>query len=341
MKLAGREAKQFCTRPLGDVIGALIYGPDAGMIAARRRDLVSAIMGADTDDMRLTSIPAAEARKSGAIIDEALRARGFFPGRRIVVIEGGTDGLAKPLKPVLEHISTEDAFLIVTADALAAKSPLRGLFEKDRRLASLAFYPDAMDGPAIADALRDKGLSSGITKDALLALEGFAREMDYGSFDQFLTKLATTMLGHDAALDADCVLAQAPGSMETEIDRLITAIAGGQAEQIGPLVQSLSIGGAGAVQMLIMAGRHFRQLLRAASADGGPENGIAAIRPPLWGPRRTAFASQLRRWDRARLEAANRQLFETDSKVRSAAQTPELALVERCFLRIALMSRAR
>ena len=47
----------------------------------------------------------------------------------------------------------------------------------------------------------------------------------------------------------------------------------------------------------------------------------------------------LRRWQPRRLEQANQILFEADSKVRSSANAPDMALVERCSLRLAMMAR--
>ena len=138
MKVAGRDAKRFCAGPPGHIIGALLSGDDAGLIAARRRTLVDHLTEGDAA-MRLTELDVAEARRDAARIDEAMRARGFFPGRRVVVIEGGTDGLAKPLSTVLAGgITPEDAFLVVTAGILTGRSSLKKLFEGNGDLAAVA-----------------------------------------------------------------------------------------------------------------------------------------------------------------------------------------------------------
>ena len=75
MKLSGRDAVRFCEKPDLSVLGILLHGSDAGLVAAKRRMLVSAAMDGDIDDLRLTDLNVADARKDPASIDEALRAR--------------------------------------------------------------------------------------------------------------------------------------------------------------------------------------------------------------------------------------------------------------------------
>ncbi len=85
MKLAGARAAAFCSKPDPALTGALIYGPDPGLVALRRRELIAALT--EGEDMRLTRIEPMDAQKDPAGIDAALRAQGFFPGRRAVLIE--------------------------------------------------------------------------------------------------------------------------------------------------------------------------------------------------------------------------------------------------------------
>lgn len=338
MKLAGREAIRFSRKPDTGLCGALIHGADAGQVAGARQDLVAALMGPETDDLRLTRLDAAEARRDAALIGDALRARGFFPGRRIVVIEGGTDGLAKPLAAALEGVTADDAFLVVTADALPARSGLRKLFEGDRRLAGLGFFAD-QPGPAdIEQALGDAGVGGGIEAEALDLLHATASGMDLGSFRQLIGVIALFVGGRAEPLKLAEVQALVPAGLEAEIDELVEAVASGAPARIGPLMRRLEASGTTPVSVLIMLQRHFRQLLTAMT-NGGGEAGLGSLRPPVWGARRAAMARQMQRWGQDRLEQANRILFETDGKLRSSQQAPDMAVLERCALRLAIMGR--
>jgi DNA polymerase-3 subunit delta len=62
------------------------------------------------------------------------------------------------------------------------------------------------------------------------------------------------------------------------------------------------------------------------------------MRPPVIGPRRDRMLRQAQRWGAPDLEAAVQLLTETDLHLRSAAQTaPQMALVERALIRLAMM----
>ena len=67
---------------------------------------------------------------------------------------------------------------------------------------------------------------------------------------------------------------------------------------------------------------------------------MARARPPVFGPRRERMAKQAQAWGMARLETALAMVVDTDLTLRSAQQrAPALALVERLFIRLAMMVR--
>jgi len=164
VKLAGARAAAFCAKPGAELTGALLHGPDTGLVALRRCELVDGLT--EGDDLRLTRLEPAVALKDPAGIDAALRARGFFPGRRVVLIEGARDTLAGPLKGILAGIGPEDAFFVITASRLAARSALRRLFEGAGGLAALGLYPEPPDQAELAGLLRNAGLGGGLTPEA-------------------------------------------------------------------------------------------------------------------------------------------------------------------------------
>ena len=334
MKVTGRDARRYCADPPAGLIGALLYGEDDGLVAERRREFIGAILGSDSDNLQVTRLDASEARRDPAAIDAALTNRGFFAGRQIVVIEGGTDGLARSLETALERVTPDDGLLVVTATSLPARSTLRKLFESKDNLASIGLYAEAASISEIEDALRALGVEHGVGTDAAAILQTLAADMDHGSFQRFLELLALNALGRADPLDAETVEALAPAGLETDIDRFVVAVAGGDTTTLGSLLRRLQAGGATPVGILIQLQRHFRMLLQAASSEGG----LARVRPPLWGARRDQVKVQLGKWSPARLEQANRLLFETDARLRSSDRAPDFALLERAALRLAIMA---
>lgn len=337
MKLAGREAAAFCRAPDQGIAGVLLHGPDEGMIAARRRELVEAILGARPDPLRLTQLDPTAVRRDPAALEAALRGRGLFAGRGIVVVEGATESLAAPIGDVAENAAPDDPLLVVTAASLPARSGLRRLFEGGRRLVSLQVAPETLGPAEIGARLRALGASE-MEDEAGVLLATLAGGMSHAAFDRFIEVVALSTLGLERPVTAAAVSALAPAGLDAEIDAFIEAVAGGHPERVCPLLRRVTATGAAPVSLLIGLQRHFRQLLLVASADGGVEAGLAQIRPPLWGARRDAMRAVLRLWRRERLELAARLLFEIDARVRSAERVPAMALVERCALRLSMMA---
>ena len=338
VKLSARDAAAFCARPDESKLGALLYGADSGQVLDSRRRLVSALLGGEDDGLRLDQVEPQAIQKNAAELDAPLRARGFFPGRRVVLISGATDGVSASIKTVLPALTPEDAFLVVTAGQLSPRSSLRKLFEDQASLAALPFYADAPDIAEIENRLRSAGVQAGLTDEARHLLGSLAQDMDYGAFLQFIETVALSALDRDTPLDADDIAALAPQDLEAGLDLLVSAVADGRPDQIGPLIRRLGTSGANPVGMILAAARHFRQLLAAANSVGGPEKSLTWIRPPA---RKSAMLRQLHLWSGTRLETANRLLFEADRQLRSAGQRPGTALAERVFLRLAMMAARR
>jgi DNA polymerase-3 subunit delta len=327
VKLNAGEAARFCHTPELGLNGALLHGPDEGLVAARRRTLVDAVLGAKADPLRLTRLETSAVRRDPGALESALRARGFFAGRAVVLVEGATDAVASALARGLEGATTEDAYLIATAGALSARSGLRRLFEDARHLAALPVAAEALGIDEIASRLNALGMRSGLEDGAKGRLLALASAMDRACFDRMLEGVALYSLDADHALRAEEIALLAPSGLDAELDAFVDAVAEGRAERVGPTLRRVVAAGANAVAVLLGLQRHFRQLMVAQAAGG---------RTPSW--QRDALRGQVRRWRRDRLELALRMLYATDARVRSAERVPALALVERCALRLAMLA---
>ena len=89
MKLGGRDAAQYFTRPDTEAAGALLYGQDPMRVALKRQDVIKALVGPQAEEeMRLERMAGADLRKDPAQLLDAIKAQGFFPGPRVVFVEG-------------------------------------------------------------------------------------------------------------------------------------------------------------------------------------------------------------------------------------------------------------
>ena len=339
MKLTPRDAPAYFRKPDPSRTGLLIYGADGMRVALRRQEVIRALAGPDgEDEMRISRIAAADLRKDPALLQDAIKAQGFFPGPRVAFVEDATDGLADIIGAGLAEWRDGDAQVIVTAGQLAAKSKLRKLFEDHPNAYATGIYDDPPSREEIEAALTSAGLTS-VPTEAMAALTALSRSIDPGDFRQTLEKIALYKLGDDAPLTPDEIALSAPASTEAAIDDVLNIAAEGKAHDIGPVLRRLEAQGVGAVTLCITATRHFRTLHVVAADPGGPGSGIGRLRPPVFGPRRDRIQRQASAWGMHKLERALALLLDTDLTLRSTASVPDMAVMERALLRLAWMGR--
>jgi DNA polymerase-3 subunit delta len=316
MKLSARDAGGYFAKPDASRTGLLIYGGDAMRVALKRQQVIAALVGpAGDEEMRLTRIAAADLRKDPALLADAIKAQGFFPGQRVAFVEGAADGLTKVVGAALADWRAGDAQVIITAGSLNARSALRKLFEGHNNAYAVGIYIDPPSRAEIEAELARQGLTN-IDSDAMQEIDGLSRVLDPGDFRQTLEKLSLYKL-----------------------DDVLNCVAEAREGEIGPIMRRLSGQGMQPVGICIGVTRHFRTLHAAASAPGGVSAGMAATRPPVFGPRRDRMTRQAQGWGLHKLEAALQLLTDTDLSLRSTAKAPQMAAVERTLIRLAMLGK--
>lgn len=341
MKLSGRDAARYFARPDPGKTALLLYGGDAMRVSLRREEVIAALVGPEGEaEMRLTRLPASDLRKDSAALLDGVKAQGFFPGARVVFVDGATDGLTDVFSAALADWQEGDAQIVVTAGSLNARSKLRKLFESHANSYAIGIYDDPPSREEIAATLAKSGVPEP-DRDAMGAIEALARILDPGDFRQTIEKLGLYKLNDASPVMVAEVEAVAPVSTEAALDDVLNIVAEAKSDQIGPVMARLKSQGMQPVGLCIGAMRHFRALHLAASDPGGPGAGINKLRPPVYGPRRDRMQRQAQQWGMRRLEQAIAMLTETDLQLRSASRAPTMAVMERTLVRLAMLGRPR
>jgi DNA polymerase-3 subunit delta len=339
MKLTGAAANNYFRQPDPTHMALLIFGADPMRVADKRQQVINALVGPQgEEEMRLTRISASDLRKDPAMLDDAIKAQGFFPGHRVAFVEDAADGLSKVIAGALADWQPGDAQVVITAAQLTAKSALRKVVEGYNNAVSIGLYDDP---PTMADvelALKDAGVTQP-DRDVMDALLALANSLEPGDFRQTIEKVSLYKRGDDSPLSIADIMANAPQSAEVDVDDVLEVVATGQADQLGPLLRNLYAQGVTPVTLCIGAMRHFRRLHVVASDPGGPAAGVGRLRPPVFGPRRDKVVRQASGWGRDRLEKALTALTDVDLQLRSASTAPQNALMERTLIRLAMMAR--
>ena len=133
-------------------------------------------------------------------------------------------------------------------------------------------------------------------------------------------------------------MAHSLATIDAEIDEILHAAAEGEHERVGALMARLGGQGVTAVALCIAALRHFRALHTAVCHPQGLAAGFSP-KTGVFGPRRARMVKQAQVWGVTRLEDALQSLIETDLTLRSSSQAPQLAVMERSLIRLAMMPR--
>lgn len=337
MKLSPRDAARYFTKPEAHRTGVLIYGTDPMRVALKRQELIAALIGPEgEEEMRLTRMPAGDVRKDPAMLSDAIKAISFFPGPRVAFIEDATEVVGDIVAKALEDWQEGDAQVVITGGSLKPKGKLRKLFETHANAYAVGIYDDPPSREEIEADFKKAGIQQ-IDPEAMTDLIALSRDLDPGDFRQTVEKLALYKLSDDTPVSPDDVLAMAPASTEAGLDDLLHIVAEGRADEIGPVLTKLQAQGTQAVALCIGATRHFRALHGASSDPGGPAQGINRLRPPVHFKNRDRMVRQAQKWGVHRLEQALEVLIETDLKLRSTQKAPQLALVERTLIRLAML----
>ncbi|MEM7318438.1 MAG: DNA polymerase III subunit delta [Pseudomonadota bacterium] len=343
MKLSPRDASGYFANPDPAKAGLLIYGADSMRVALKRQQGIAALLGPGAEEeMRLTRMAGQDLRSDPAMLLDAVKAVGFFPGVRAVFVEDATDAnSAGPVAAALADWTDGDAQVIVTAGPLKPGSKLRKLFEAHTNAYAVGIYDDPPARGEIERLLGQAGIQN-VSHDVMNALVSLANELGPGDFAQTVEKLSLYKHQDPEPLGFANIEACAPHSTEAALDDVLNVVAEGRTGDIGPLIRRLLAQGTNAVSLCIGATRHFRTLYACAADPGGPAQGIGKVRPPIFGKRRDRILRQAQGWGPHKLETALTLLTDTDLQLRSAGQTaPAMAVMERALIRLAMLSRSR
>lgn len=166
-----------------------------------------------------------------------------------------------------------------------------------------------------------------------------ARTLDPGELNQTIEKLGLYKYGDNTPITGEDIDACMPATSDANLDDAAHAIAEGRTGDVVPTLKRLSGQGVNPTALCIAATRHFRTLHAATTHPQGPDTALARARPPVFGPRKDRLARQARRLGANKVEKALTELMNTDLQLRSSQKPPEMALVERTFIRIAMLQR--
>src|SRR5260221_9358348 len=142
MKIPPNRLADFLRRPPPEIRGALLYGPDAGLVRERADQLTAAICGDLRDPFRISELTAAIVAADPARLADEVAAMSLVGGRRVVRIRDAGEALTALLAEAFAG-SRGDSLIVIEAGDLPARSSLRKLCEATANAGAIACHADS------------------------------------------------------------------------------------------------------------------------------------------------------------------------------------------------------
>ena len=269
MKLSTRDALAAFAKPDLNKTGVLIYGANAMRVALKRQQLIKGLIGPQgEEEMRLTRLQGGELRRDGVALNDAIKAVGFFPGPRVVLVEDANENCAESILAGLRDWQAGDAQMVVIGGALKPTSKIRKAFEAHPNAWSIAIFDEPPTRAEVEAALAKVGMGE-VDAAASAAITDLSKAIDPGDFNQFLEKLALYCMSQAGPITLSDVEVCAPQSTEAALDDVIGLVADLRTNEIAPVLHRVIAQGGTATGLCIAALRHFRLLHAAASDPAG------------------------------------------------------------------------
>ena len=338
MKLTGRDVSSFFKSPPKGIAGVLIYGNDPMRVSDKRQQLIKSLLGSNADEeMRLSRISRENLKKTPEQAIDLCKTRGFFPGARALLIEEANETITDTIIKAIDAWKDGDATVVVTSGSLKPSSNLRKFFEQKKNTFSAPIYDNPITKFEVEKIIAEAGLQN-VTHDSFTQLAAIASELQPGDFKQSVEKLTLYKLKDETPVTYQDIINCTPASNEADIDQVLNAVLTGNDFEVSQIVGRLRSQGILPVTLIIAATRHFKAVFSIISNPGGVSAGAAALRPPIYGPRKNALIKQAQKWGPEKIKTAIKILIATDLQLRSANQrAPQMALVERLFIRLAML----
>jgi DNA polymerase III subunit delta len=320
-------------KSLGAQCGAaLVYGPDAGLVAERAVALAALFAGRDAGRTEMVRLDDRDLAEDGGRLEIELCTVPMFADRKVVRLAAGARIDVPSLRALLS--APIAGALVVESGPLRPDSALRKLFEGHATAAAFACYADDDTIPDMIDAeLRQGGLAIDPETRAYLASRLGA---DQALSRAEVAKLALFAAGKDR-VDAEDVDAIVGDSAEIAVETFVYAVSGGETEEALRQLGRLALAGAAPSAALSALGRHVTQLhlIAATLAAGGTaEQAMRGLRPRPHFKRERAFIAHSRRLGANKLLEWLPRIQDT---VKRSRLNPELerAFAERLVLSLA------
>lgn len=349
MKITGARQDRFLSQPPQGLIGALLFGPDRGLVKARSAALIKTLAPDVDPAFGATVLTSDDLVTDPARLMDEMSAMSLLGGTRLVRLrldhERSGAAIAKIIKQIDAEPMRAEAKLVIEAGDLSTRSAIRKAAEAAKHIGALGCYPLGQRDrrQQIKDTLA--ALNIGISNDAMdlwvPLLEG-----DHALAEGEVEKMALYK-GYGAEDGASVtpadVRAVAAGAQGSAIDPIIQDALSGRLDSLDSRFRRAVEAKTSPIGIHFALQRHILRLCEASARMDRGESAVSAtrsLRPPIFRMQEDAFVATLNHWNGRALRSALSQCQTVERQLKSTG-APAEALTERLLFGLAKFAARR
>lgn len=329
MKIQTRQIDAFVKSPDPKARVILVYGPDDGLVRERASTMGKTVVADLNDAFNVCSLTAEEIIEDPARLPDEAYAISMMGGDRLIRITGSVDKISPYVKEYLEKPS-DQTLIIIEAENLTPRSPLRKLCEASKEAAALPCYVDDARSASglIRETLSHAGYQSPPDVTGWLAnnLTG-NRQKIRSELEKLILYLGppenykgpegtatNKRMGTITMQDATTCCGDVGAA---ELDDLVQAVAGRNPSKVSKTFTKLLQEGMPVIMILRVLQNHFRRLhiTKARIENGDPlEKAIKSLTPPVFFKQEASFKTQVSQTSITKLENILSKLCDIEAK---------------------------
>ena len=141
MKINIDQLLKLLNKDTGELSGALLFGPDQGLIAETISLCIEKFAGKPANPFMLAELSPSQLKAEPSLLADELKTLPMLGGKKIVVFRQCADSFATDIKSALSNQS-KSCFLLTEAGELPARSKLRKVFQESTNAAAIGCYFD-------------------------------------------------------------------------------------------------------------------------------------------------------------------------------------------------------
>lgn len=331
MKIGFRDVEPFLAAPDRRFRAALVYGPDHGLARERANRIKAAVLTGNADPFACVELPQELVLDDPARLNDELLAMGLMASKRLVVVSGASDKLLSAIKGVAPSLH-DQAFLLVAAGELSARSALRDWFEKTPEAAAVACYRDeARDIQTIVKQTFSKEniAADGDVAEFLCLSLGNDREVTRSELEKIVT-----FAGKEKKISLEDVRSLVDYNRDTGLDDIVMATADKNLAGLDKMLSVHAREGAAPVAYLRALSRYFNRLyfIKSQMAAGYDiETVIANLKPKVFYKHVPPLTKHARNWSLENVVRALKLLAAAELAIKTTDMPAEAASARRLY----------